>query len=72
METKKRGTIKEHLKDVLEDDGTAEGGTASADETLADFLMYYVRDDSIDVNDDVSTLDELLKLNGIKPIGLEE
>ena len=72
MKTKKRGTIREHLNDVLEDDGMAEGGTASAGETLADFLMYYLRDDNIDVNDDVSTLVDLLKLNGIKPIGLEE
>ena len=57
------------LNTVLEDDGTPNGGTAFAGERVVDFLL------SANVNDgDIKSMDdlnELLELNGIKPVSCE-
>ena len=56
----------EILNTVLEDDETPEGGTSYAGEKLIDFLLSgNVSDHDIKSMDD---LNDLLKLNGIKPV----
>ena len=61
------GWLTPYLDTVLEDDGSDYGGTAFAGETLGDFLL------GSDISDmDVKSMDEvndILKANGIKPIG---